>query len=59
MKMILHHPDGTEMNIDSEDIVEVIEHESKERPYTTVHFEDHYIVCVERIVDIQAMMGGQ
>lgn len=59
MMITLHHPDGTVMNIDSGDIVEVVEHESKERPYTTVHFEDHYIVCVERIIDIQAMMGEQ
>ena len=59
MMITLHHPDGTVMNIDSRDIIEMIEYESKERPYTTVHFEDHYIVCVERIIDIQAMMGEQ
>ena len=53
----LHHPDGTEMNVDSENILEVVEHITRDGFYTTVNFEDHHIVCVEKIKEIQSMLG--
>lgn len=53
----LHHPDGTEMLVESNNIFEIIEHDTKESFYTTVHFEDYYIVCSEKLKEIQSMLG--
>lgn len=53
----LHHPDGTEMDIESNEIVEMFENHTKEKSYTAVYLEEHVIVCVETIDEIQTMMG--
>lgn len=52
----LHHLDGSEMCVDSNDITEMCEFITKEKPYTTVHLKDYYIVCVEKISEIKEML---
>ena len=53
----LNHPDGTEMDVEGDDIIDAVRHFTKDGFYTTVHFEDYYIVCLEGIEKIEDMLG--